>query len=46
MSKLRTIAVTVAATTLSLSLVGVSAPAHADSSWGCGGYCRHMGTTK
>lgn len=37
----RKIVITVAATALSVGLLGVSAPAQAkDSSWGCGGYCR------
>ena len=37
----RKIGITVAATALSLGLLGVSAPAQAkDSSWGCGGSCR------
>ncbi len=37
----RKICITVAATALSLGLLGISAPAHAkDSSWGCGGFCR------
>lgn len=37
----RKIGITVAATALSLGLLGVSAPAQAkDSSWGCGGFCR------
>ena len=41
MSFARKICITVAASALSLALVGVSAPAQAkDSSWGCGGHCR------
>ena len=37
----RKITITLAATALSVGLLGVSAPAQAkDSSWGCGGYCR------
>ena len=42
MNLARKIGITVAATALSLGLLGVSAPAQAvrDSSWGCGGYCR------
>ena len=37
----RKLGILVAASALSLGLVGVSAPAQAkDSSWGCGGYCR------
>jgi len=33
-----------AAGALSVSLVGLSAPAHAyDSSWGCGGWCKSGG---
>ena len=36
----RKVAVVLAATGLSLGLLGMSAPAQArDSSWGCGGYC-------
>ncbi|VXC37842.1 hypothetical protein [Nocardioides sp. AX2bis] len=36
----RKIGITVAATAVSLGLLGVSAPAQArDSSWGCGGPC-------
>jgi hypothetical protein len=35
----RKVAVVVAATGLSLGLLGISAPAQADTSWGCGGYC-------
>ena len=39
----RKLALTLAATVLGASMVGLSAPAaHAgDSSWGCGGMCRH-----
>ena len=38
----RKVAIALAATGLSLGLLGISAPAQADSSWGCGGYCvRH-----
>lgn len=40
MNIVRKIAVTVAAATLSVGLVGLSSPAHADTSWGCGGYCK------
>ena len=37
----RTLAVTLAATGLSLGLLSVTAPAaNADTSWGCGGLCR------
>ena len=40
MSFTRKLGITVAATAISLGLLGVSAPAQAkDSSWGCGGYC-------
>jgi hypothetical protein len=39
----RKVAVALAAMGLSLGLLGISAPAQADSSWGCGGYCRHHG---
>ncbi len=36
----RKIGITIAATAVSLGLLGVSAPAQArDSSWGCGGPC-------
>ncbi len=36
----RKVGITVAATAVSLGLLGVSAPAQArDSSWGCGGPC-------
>jgi hypothetical protein len=36
----RKIGITVAATAVSLGLLGVSAPAQArDTSWGCGGPC-------
>lgn len=45
MSFARKVGITVAATAISLGLLGVSAPAHAkDSSWGCGGYC--IGTNR
>lgn len=37
----RKLGIIVAASALSVGLLGVSAPAEArDSSWGCGGYCR------
>ncbi len=40
MNLARKIGITVAATAISLGLLGVSAPAQArDSSWGCGGPC-------
>lgn len=40
MSITRKIGIIVAATAVSLGLLGVSAPAQArDSSWGCGGPC-------
>jgi hypothetical protein len=34
----RKVAMVLAATGLSLGLLGISAPAQADTSWGCGGY--------
>lgn len=34
MQRARKLALTVAATALSLSVIGLSAPAHADSAWG------------
>ena len=41
MNLARKITITLAATALSVGLLGVSAPAQAkDSSWGCGGFCR------
>jgi hypothetical protein len=41
MKTARKIGILVAASALSVGLLGVSAPAQAkDSSWGCGGYCR------
>jgi hypothetical protein len=37
----RKLGIIVAASALSVGLLGVSAPAQAkDTSWGCGGYCR------
>ncbi len=40
----RKIGITIAATAVSLGLLGVSAPAQArDSSWGCGGPCAVSG---
>jgi hypothetical protein len=37
----RKLGILVAASALSVGLLGVSAPAQArDTSWGCGGYCR------
>ena len=35
----RKVAVVLATAGLSLGLVGITAPAQADTSWGCGGYC-------
>jgi len=35
----RKVAVVLATVGLSLGLVGITAPAQADTSWGCGGYC-------
>lgn len=35
----RRLGIVIAATTVSLGLLGLTAPAQADSSWGCGGYC-------
>ena len=35
----RKIGITLAATAVSLGLLGFATPAQADSSWGCGGYC-------
>ncbi|MCW2765314.1 MAG: hypothetical protein JWO11_1273 [Nocardioides sp.] len=32
--------ITIAAATVSIGLLGISTPAQADTSWGCGGYCR------
>ena len=40
----RKVAVVLATVGLSLGLVGITAPAQADTSWGCGGYC--IGTTR
>jgi hypothetical protein len=40
----RKVAVVLATAGLSLGLVGITAPAQADTSWGCGGYC--IGTTR
>ncbi len=36
----RRIAITLVATTLGVGVLGIAAPAQADTSWGCGGYCR------
>lgn len=35
----RKVAIALATAGLSLGLLGISAPAQADSSWGCGGFC-------
>jgi hypothetical protein len=35
----RRLAIVIAATAVSFGVLGSSAPAQADSSWGCGGYC-------
>ena len=40
----RKVAVALAATGLSIGLLGVAAPAQADSSWGCGGWCLLSGS--
>ncbi|NPC98139.1 hypothetical protein [Nocardioides sp. zg-DK7169] len=41
MKLLRTLAVTLAATGLSVGMLSLTAPAaQADTSWGCGGLCR------
>lgn len=40
MNLARKAALTLVATVLGFGLASVPAPAHADSSWGCGGYCR------
>jgi len=46
MSIVRKFGITIAATAVSLGLLGISAPAQADTSWGCGGYCKVQGGGK
>jgi len=36
----------IAATAVSIGLLGISAPAQADTSWGCGGYCKIKNSPK
>jgi len=40
MKNVRRAGIVLAATVMSFGLLGISAPANADSSWGCGGYCK------
>ncbi len=42
MTIVRRVGITIAATAVSFGLLGLASPAEADSSWGCGGYCRIM----
>jgi hypothetical protein len=42
MNFVRRAGIMIAAAAVSIGLLGIAAPAQADTSWGCGGYCRTL----
>jgi hypothetical protein len=40
MQILRKAAIVLASATMTVGVLGATAPAQADTSWGCGGFCR------